>query len=424
MRKALTDRGLKAFAAKPTTGNQYMVWDARLPGFGVRVSAGGKLAFVVMRRPMGSRKPIRVTLGHYPAMSLEAARKAAQEALAELLQGKNPTAEKDRRLREQAEKDARTFAGVAKRYLDHVQGKSAVRQIRGIIGRELLPRWDGRPIASISRREIISMIGEIKNKRPGPGVRSLGGEEAARQTLSYLKRLFSFALARDLLDASPAAAISSLELIGVKKPRQRVLSDEELRKVLTAFPWDTREGVEPRDRGRWPIAPMLWLLAILGVRRGELAAATWDRVDLDRATWLIPAEHSKNAEPHLVPLPQMAVRILKSLPKFLGPIIFTTNGTSEIGGWSAFKHEIDHRSGVTGWTLHDVRRTARTGWSALGIPVHVCEQMLGHAQRGIISVYDVHRYENERREALERWSARIAEIVSPPLPLDVVRLRT
>jgi hypothetical protein len=249
---------LKALAAKPA-GKQHTIWDAVLPGFGVRVSGGGKLAFVVMRRPMGSKKPVRVTLGHYPAMTLDAARKAAQDALAELLAGKSPTEERKRRIRERAEADVHTFAGVAKRYLDHVADKRAVRQIRGIVERELIPRFDGRPVTSIRRREIAEMIDEIKNKRPGPGARRLGGEAAARQTLAYCKRIFRFAVARDLLDASPADAVSGEELIGVRKPRQRVLTDEQLRKVLTAFPWDTREGIVPSSpthpRRSRPAAP-------------------------------------------------------------------------------------------------------------------------------------------------------------------------
>jgi integrase len=414
---------LKALAAKPA-GKQHTIWDAVLPGFGVRVSGGGKLAFVVMRRPMGSKKPVRVTLGHYPAMTLDAARKAAQDALAELLAGKSPTEERKRRIRERAEADVHTFAGVAKRYLDHVADKRAVRQIRGIVERELIPRFDGRPVTSIRRREIAEMIDEIKNKRPGPGARRLGGEAAARQTLAYCKRIFRFAVARDLLDASPADAVSGEELIGVRKPRQRVLTDEQLRKVLTAFPWDTREGIEPQDRGRWPIAPFLWLLVLLGVRRGELGAAIWDHIDLGKATWMIPAENAKTSEPHLVPLPQMAVRIFKSLPRFLGDRVFTTNGVSQIGGWSAFKREVDHQSSVTEWTLHDLRRTARTNWSKLGIEPHICEMMLGHRQSGIVGVYDTHRFESERREALERWSRRVAEIVNPLSPETdkVVRL--
>src|SRR5712691_10888296 len=96
-RKLLSDLGMKAVAKRPVTGKQHMIWDTLNPHFGVRVSAGGKLAFVVMRRPAGGKQPIRVTLGHYPALTLEKAREAAATALTELLAGKKPTEERRER---------------------------------------------------------------------------------------------------------------------------------------------------------------------------------------------------------------------------------------------------------------------------------------------------------------------------------------
>jgi integrase len=415
MRKALTDRGLKALAAKAATGKQFTIWDATLPGFGARVSAGGKIAFVVMRRPAGKPRPVRVTLGHYPAMTLEAARKAAQDALAELVQGKDPTEERQRRLAEKAEADATTFAGVAKKYKEHIADRRTIKQIKRTIDRDLVSRWDGRPIASITRKEVMVMVDAIRNAAGKRGGQKVGGPAAARQALTYAKRIFRYALARDLLDHSPADAISGEELLGTRKPRQRVLTDEELRRILTAFPWNTSDDVEDHERGRWPIAPILWLLTLLGIRRGELtsASATWNNVDLKRARLHIPT--SKSGHPILVPLPTLAVRIFETLPRFLGNLVFTT-GTTPIGAWSTMKTEVDHRSGVTGWVFHDLRRTARSGWSALGIAPHLCEMMLGHRQPGIIPTYDVHRYESERRDALEKWAQRIDEIVAPPPP--------
>src|SRR5262249_38826244 len=125
MRKLLTKRGLDALRDKPPTGKQFTIWDTLNTHFGLRVSAGGKLAFIVMRRPAGGRRPIRVTLGNYPSMTLEKAREAAQDALAELMQGKDPTEQRKHRLKAQAEADATTFAGVAKRYKDFLRGNKA-----------------------------------------------------------------------------------------------------------------------------------------------------------------------------------------------------------------------------------------------------------------------------------------------------------
>jgi integrase len=408
-RKLLSDRGLKALAKKQAMGKQHTIWDTLNPHFGVRVSAGGKLAFVVMRRPAGGTKPIRVTLGHYPALSLETARELASGALSELIAGKRPRQERQRRQEEQREIDEQIFGAVADRYKHHIAKRRTVGQIKQLIDRELVSRWGARPIASLSRREVISMVEQVRGHN---------GPAAARQALIYAKRIFGFAVARDLLANSPADHVSALELIGEKKPRQRVLTADEIRLLWAATPWNTASDVEVHERGRWPAAPFARLLLLLGVRRGELGSATWDRVDLDARTWLIPASAAKTEEAHLVPLPLTAVEIFKSLPRFVGGnLVFTNDGKHRLGGWNRFKDELDRKMGkIERWTFHDLRRTARSNWSALGVQPHIAEMMLGHAQPNINATYDVYTYEHERRVALEKWSRRIAEIVAPPPP--------
>ncbi len=408
VRKLLTDRKLRSLSTAKPIGEQYTIWDTLNPHFGVRVSAGGKVAFVAVKRPAGSKVPIRVTLGHFPSMSLEQARKAASAALAELIAGKVPRQERERRHAEQREADANTFAAVVERYKLHVAKARTARQIGLLLDRELVSRWGDRSIATIRRREVIAMVEDIKAGK-GPG--------AARQTLIYAKRVFRFAIGRDLLDASPADHVLALELIGKKVPRQRVLNESEIKALWLATAWDTSDDVEAHQRGRWPVAPFVRLLLLLGVRRGELGAARESQIDLDKGTWLIPSESSKTAEPHLVPLPKIAVDIFRSLPRFIGgDLCFTNDGKRQLGSWTWLKKEIDAKAGLSGWTLHDLRRTARSGWSALGIAPHVCEMMLGHAQPGIIPTYDTHRYEHERRAALAAWARRIAEIVTPSPP--------
>jgi hypothetical protein len=277
MRKLLTKRGLDALRDKPRTGKQFTIWDTLNTHFGVRVSAGGKLAFIVMRRPAGGRRPIRVTLGHYPSMTLEKAREAAQDALAELMQGKNPTDQRKRRLEARAEADATTFAGVAKRYKDFLRSNKArtAEHVAKLIDRDLATRWDGRPIASITKRDVIDLVDWIKDHRGKRAGERVGGPAAARQALVYAKRIFKFAQARDLIEYSPADLVDSKQIIGAKKPRQRVLSDAEIRAVWNATAWNTAPGIEVRDRGRWPTAPFVQLLVLLGVRRGELGKARW-----------------------------------------------------------------------------------------------------------------------------------------------------
>jgi integrase len=413
MKKALTDRLLLSVAGKAPAKGQAMIWDTVLPGFAARVSGKGKVAFIVMKRPAGAKMPLRVTLGHFPVLGLKAARDAARVALGELMEGKNPNRERKHRLAARAEENGNTFGAVVKEYAAHIAGARTQKHAMVLVNRELVTRWGSRPITDITRRDVIAMIDEIRNSTGRRGQRKLGGPAAARQALTYARAIFRYALARDLIQHSPADVLDLKKLIGPRKPRQRVLTDEELRRILTAFPWDTADGVEPQNRGRWPIAPALWLLALTGLRRGELTAATWDDVDLDRGTLLI--QRNKAGDKHLVPLPAIAVRILRTLPRFNSRLIFT-NGYGPVTLGSYVKREIDAASGVRGWVVHDVRRSARSGWSALGIPPHLCEMMLGHRQPGIIPTYDVYRYEDERRAALELWAKRIGQITAPPPP--------
>jgi len=164
---------------------------------------------------------------------------------------------------------------------------------------------------------------------------------------------------------------------------------------------------------------------LCGVRRGELGKARWSDVDLTKGEWTIPAEDTKTSQSHIVPLSAEAARIFGSLPRFSGDLIFTNDGKRPLGAFTFLKNELDAASGVKKWVLHDLRRTARTSWSRLGVAPHVSELLLGHARKGVEGVYDCWSYLPERRAALTLWANHIAEIVSPPPEEDdtVVRLR-
>jgi len=126
-----------------------------------------------------------------------------------------------------------------------------------------------------------------------------------------------------------------------------------------------------------------------------------------------------------VPLPSMAVDLLRSLPRFTGGdfVFSTTGGRSGIRSFGLYKNAIDARAtGLTDWRFHDLRRSARTNLAALGVTPFIAELILGHQQKGVHAVYDVHTYQTEKREALERWANRLRDIVTPP-PANVRQLR-
>jgi hypothetical protein len=226
---ALTDRSLQAL--KP--GKRAMVWDGIQPNLAVRITDKGRRSFVVVRRRPGQAQPTWTTLGQYPTMSLADARKAAREALAQLAEGKDPrqAREEKRRADEEAvrRQQAENFGAVAEEFIKrHVMTKRSGRMATGIIRRELVPVWGDRQLADIGKRDVIKLVEAILDRggeRPAPGSRRRsGGPYAARHALSAARKLFNWAVGRDLLAVSPCDRIKAADLHGAPDARDRVLT--------------------------------------------------------------------------------------------------------------------------------------------------------------------------------------------------------
>jgi integrase len=134
----------------------------------------------------------------------------------------------------------------------------------------------------------------------------------------------------------------------------------------------------------------------------------------------------KGRAAHEVPLSGLALDIIKSLPRFTGPFVFsTTGGERPISSFSKAKSRLDAAApGVAPWRIHDLRRTVRTGLGALPVPSNICELVIAHAQPGMHKIYDLHSYRDEKRRALELWAERLRSIVEPSAPGNVLRLKT
>jgi integrase len=189
------------------------------------------------------------------------------------------------------------------------------------------------------------------------------------------------------------------------------LSEAEIRTI-----WNATEGLG------YPAAPFVRLLLLTGQRLREVANAQWQKFNLDAELWTIGPERMKTGSAHEVPLAPAAVELLKSLPRFTGPFVFsTTGGERPISGFSKMKLRLDAAMPrIAAWRFHDLRRTMRTGLGALPIPANVAELCIAHAQPGSHAVYDRHSYREEKRRALELWAARVAEIVQPGAGDNVV----
>ena len=175
---------------------------------------------------------------------------------------------------------------------------------------------------------------------------------------------------------------------------------------------------------------------LTGQRREEVAGMTWAELSEDLATWTIPATRTKNGVPHLVPLSQTARELLalhSDRPEGVqhtlqdpGPkpaLVFPGERKTPFSGWSKAKAALDTASGVSGWWLHDLRRTLATGLQRLSVRLEVTEAVLNHlsgSRAGVVGIYQRHDWAEEKRAALDAWSAHLLAAAGGRLPAGKV----
>lgn len=416
-----TDRELRNL--KPAA-KHFDVKDKDCRNLIVRVSPTNRKTFALLKRFPGQKNPTRHAFGEFPDLSLEDAREMANEWRAAIRRGIDP---RPKRQEPEAEPEqAETFASVAEAYIKrHVAGQRRAKDTTREIRRELIAVWGDRPIGSITKADVTALIDAIVDR---------GSPATAHLVLAHARGIYNWCIAagRYGLESSPCDRLKPAKLIGERKPRQRVLTDDELRAYWKAA-----------GKMGYPFGPLYRLAALTGARRAEIGEAEWSEFDLDKAIWTVPPERFKSDSEHLVPLSDDVVAILRDLPRFKqGHHLFScTFGAKPVTGFSYVKVRLDARMlralkamarqrgadpsevKLPPWVLHDVRRTVRTRLSSLRVPDRVAEMVIGHGAKGLQRVYDQHRYLDEMREALQQWAARLREIVTPP-PDNVVRINT
>jgi integrase len=384
MRMKLTEIGVKRLQA-PEKG-RLEVWDTLLPGFGVRVTTSGQKTFMAMYRAHGVQR--RQTFGTYPAVTLADARKLARKAFAQVAEGLDPSVLKRER-REGGKADS--FRAVAEKYLERYakrhKRERSWREDERLIRRELLPRWGARRIGEVSKADVLKLLDATADRAP----------IQANRLLALTRKLFGWSQERGYIETNPCAGIKAPSK---ERARERVLTDDELRKLWPAF-----------EVMAFPFGEMFKMLLLTGQRVNEVAGMRRDELAMDPVPlWTLSSERTKAARQHVVPLPSLAVDLLRGLPD-LGTYIFTVHRNKPISGFSKAKARVDTLSGVTGWRLHDLRRTVATGLAKLGTPPHVVSEILGHAPSGITArVYTHYSYVSEVADALERWAAYLQGI--------------
>jgi integrase len=399
--------GFVLTAGAPSNGKDRVIyWDEKRPGFGLMVTTTGKRSFVFQYRNAQSESR-RASLSG--TTKLPDAHKWADILQGDVAKGVDPV-EKKKTDRVAQSKKGR-FRTIAEEYVRRERSRvRSMDQRQAILTRLVYPVIGDKVAVKLKRSDIVALLDTIEDNH---------GAGMADSTLMVVRRICNWHAARDDDFRSPIVRGMGR---GNTEGRERILTDDEIRAV-----WEKTGEIianaEAEHIGLFMFAQLLRYLLLTAVRRNE--GARIDNAERNGRDWLIPAARMKNKRDFLVPLSAAAIGLLEAVPAIGGgnggPIderpnagpIFTTNGTKPIAAFAQFKKAFDERCDVTGWTIHDLRRTARSLMSRGGVDPDHAERALSHTIGGIRGTYDRHEFYNEKKLAFEALAAQIDRIINP-----------
>jgi len=399
MRQKLTPAWVANVKPKATSE---IYWDTNQLGFGLLVLPSGEKRYVVQYRAL--RRSRRMTFK--PGLTLTEARREAKAVLGAVAKGSDPMAER----RRQEGAATNTLKAIAEEYFKRDGDKLRSAESRkATFERLIYPVLGSRQIDTIKRSEIVRLLDKIEDER---------GPHMAHLVLAYLSKLMNWHASRNDDFLTPIRR--GMGRIKMKETaRDRILTDDELRAL-----WRTAEATPA------PYGDFVRFLLLTGTRRNETANMVRDEV-LPDGNWIIPAGRMKAKQEHVLPLSAAARAILDDIPK-LGPYVFTATGRGPIRNFGNFKDKLDaemlaalrktaaergedpDKVQLERWTLHDLRRTARSLMSRAHVLPDIAERCLAHTIGGVRGVYDRYAYRDEKARAFDALAALIERIINPP----------
>jgi integrase len=388
--KTLSD--LTAASVQPRAGRREYA-DAALPGLYLIVQPSGVKSWAYRTRV--NRKPVKITLGRFDkqAFGVTAARDAARSALEAAQSGAlqrtplalpapAPAAGSQLALPAPVRDTVRNvWADYLRLHLEPTAPASVKKYTSSM--KHVLPLWNDRPVADISRRDVMDVTDAALARGP----------EARNTTIVALSSFFNWCLSRDLVAASPVTVKKTKQ-----EDRDRVLTDDEVRVF-----WKGCAELGPI------FGPMFQLLLLTGCRRDEVAGMQW--AEVNGSVWSIPGSRTKNGQPLDVTLTDEALAALALMPRVEGcAFVFTTNGRTYSTGFSAAKIALDALAPIADYTLHDLRRTFATGLGRLGVSGPMIERCLNHTVPGVAGIYNRFAYAADMAAAWKLWSDHVASL--------------
>jgi integrase len=361
--------------------------DKQQRGLHLIVQPTGNKVFCVRYRFDG--RPRKLTL--QPGIALAAARKEAADALYHVQQGMDPAVAKKRAKEEQRAAAADTLEAVCAEFFKREGGRiRSARDWQRDLKRLVFPTLGKRPIADIRRRDVVRLLDDVEDNN-GPG--------QANVTLGIIRRTMNWYATRSDDFRSPIVRGMARQKKS-EQARSRILNDNEIRAV-----WKAAGAMAG------PFGYYVHFLLLTAARRNEAAHMTWSEVV--GTDWTLPAARNKTKVDLVRPLSAAALALLSKVPRIVdSAYVFSADGR-RLGGLGRRKKEIDEASGITDWTIHDLRRTARSLMSRAGVPSEHAERCLGHVIGGVEGTYDRHSYRDEMLIACEKLAMLIGQIVDP-----------
>lgn len=417
MTKRFTDARLKGL--KPPDKRTILYEDGGR-GFGIRIEPSGRKSFFLEYR-FGEGKERRnrvLTIGQYPRVSLTKARSVAGQSLDQIEQGIDPGTNKQ--TTKITNRNALTVSDLVEEYLDKwakVQKKEkSWKEDQRLLRKDIIPAMGRKKAKDIRRRDIVLLLDEIVDR---------GAAITANRVLAVTRKMFNFAVGRDIIDASPCVQIPAP---AKENGRERNLSEDEI-KIF----WEKLDDAKMSQEIRFALK----FLLVTAQRKSEVMTAEWKELDFKNKWWTIPAEKAKNKQTHRVPLTTMAIEILNEIKRITGkyqfvfasPVGATKRspdkqvGTSPILG-SSVDHALrdnltdDPKTGrinifkLDHFTPHDLRRTAASMMTRSGVQRLTVKKILNHADGEITAIYDRYEYDKEKQKAMSAWDRKLRDIFS------------
>jgi integrase len=275
--------------------------------------------------------------------------------------------------------------------------------VMSLLRRELSRPLGNVDLATVTRNEMVRRIAAVEDSgRPG----------AAQELRKVAAVFLGWCENHGLIAHSPLAGYR----------RQRKTRAQRLERPGRALEdWEIKPLWQAAAAAGWPFGPYLQILLLLGQRRTETALMKWADLDLRMGVWTVPAEITKSGRVHKVPLPTAAVTILQDLPRLgRSPLVFPGRDGKAMTGWSKrlpSVYEPTEAAGMPHWTLHDLRRTMRTGLGRLGVDPILSELLLNHAiSDELAAIYDRGDYWQKRVQAAAKWANHVVKLVAVRQP--------